>query len=121
MAVAMIVLAGALLAFPYVSTLAEAYAYAVAMGIAGGMATVLFFAVWGPAYGPRNLGKIQGAAQLLTVLASAVGPLILASSQREFGTYSHVFRALAVAALLFAVAAWFVPIPKFTPQSEEAR
>jgi len=121
MAVAMVVLAGALLAFPLVETLAHVYAYAVAMGIAGGMVTVLFFAVWGPAFGPKHLGKVQGAAQLLTVLASAAGPLILAASQREFGTYSHVFRVLAGAALFFAVAAWFVPVPKFAPNAEEAR
>ena len=121
MAAAMLVLAGALLAFPMVDSLAGVYAYAVAMGIAGGMVTVLFFAVWGPAFGPKHLGKIQGAAQLLTVLASAVGPLILAASQREFGTYSHVFTVLAIAALLFAVAAWFVPVPRFAPDAEEAR
>lgn len=120
MAVAMIVLAGALLAFPMVTTLAEVYAYAVTMGVAGGMVTVVFFAVWGPAFGSDHLGKIQGAAQLLTVLASAAGPMILAVSQREFGAYSHVFRLLSIAAVLFAVAAWFVPVPRFAPSEEVA-
>jgi len=33
------------------------------------MVTVIFFGVWGQVYGPRHLGKIQGAAQMLTVLA----------------------------------------------------
>ncbi len=39
---------------------------------------VLFFSVWPRAFGRRDLGRIQGAAQALTVLASAVGPLLLA-------------------------------------------
>jgi MFS family permease len=120
LAVAMSILAAALLAFPRVSSLAEVYVYAVTMGVAGGMVTVLFFAVWGPAFGPKHLGKIQGAAQLLTVLASALGPLLLALSQRATGSYTLVFQQLAVAALIFAVAAWVVPIPKFVPRTEEA-
>src|SRR5262249_47295887 len=41
LAAAMLLLALALLAFPLVRSLAEVYAYAVAMGIAGGMVTVI--------------------------------------------------------------------------------
>src|SRR5262249_32182047 len=55
LAVAMVVLAGALVAFPFVHTLTEVYAYAAAMGVAGGMVTVLFFAVWGQTFGPAHL------------------------------------------------------------------
>ncbi len=118
MAIAMVVLASALLAFPYVTRLAEVYAYAVAMGIAGGMVTVLFFAVWGQAFGPRHLGTIQGAAQLLTVLSSALGPVVLAVSHRAYGSYVPIFQQLAGVALLFAVAGWFVPVSKFAPPLE---
>jgi MFS family permease len=109
---AMGVLAGSLLAFPYVGTLAGVYAYAVAMGVAGGMVTVLFFAVWGQAFGTRHLGQIQGAAQLLTVLASAAGPLLLAASHRASGSYVPAFQWLAGAALALAFAAWFVRLPR---------
>ena len=112
LAISMAILAGALLAFPMVSSLAQVYAYAITMGIAGGMVTVLFFAVWGPAFGPKHLGKIQGAAQLLTVLASALGPLLLAVSQRATGSYTLVFQQLAIVALIFAVTAWLCPLPK---------
>ena len=111
MAAAMAVLATALLAFPLVRTLPQVYLYAATLGVAGGMVTVLFFAVWGQAFGPMHLGKIQGAAQMLTVLASAAGPLLLASCQRWTGSYVPLFRAAAVACGLLALAAWWVRVP----------
>ena len=65
---------GALAALPHVSTQAQVMAYAAVMGLAGGFVMVVFFSFWGRAYGRAHLGRIQGAAQILTVLASASGP-----------------------------------------------
>jgi hypothetical protein len=75
------------------------------------MITVIFFAVWGQTFGTAHLGKIQGAAQMLTVLASAAGPLVLACCKDSSGSYVPVFQASAVAAGLLAVWAWWVPLP----------
>lgn len=115
MTVAMAVLAGAMFSFPSVKETWHVYAYAAAMGIAGGMVTVLFFAVWGQAFGPRNLGQIQGAAQLLTVLASAAGPLLLATAKQAHGSYGPIFRDFAYVALGFGFLGWFIRVP--TPKS----
>ncbi len=112
LAVAMVLLTVALAAFPFVHTLWQVYSYAVVMGMAGGMITVLFFAVWGPAYGPAHLGKIQGAAQMLTVLASALGSLLPALSKDYAGSYVLLFQIAAGVAALFAVAAWLTPLPR---------
>jgi hypothetical protein len=111
-AVAMLILTAALLAFPYVGTLTQVYLYATAMGMAGGMITVIFFGVWGPVFGTRHLGKIQGAAQMLTVLASAVGPLLLALCHRWTGSYVPLYQYLAAASGMLAVCAWLVPLPR---------
>ena len=111
LATAMVLLGAALAAFPFVQALWQVYAYAAVMGIAGGMITVLFFAFWGPAYGPAHLGKIQGAAQMLTVFASAGGPLLLALSKEYAGSYVLLFQCAAGVAALFAIAAWFTPLP----------
>ena len=46
--------------------------YGVAMGIAGGVVTVVFFSVWSSIFKRTHLGRIQGAAQTMTVLASAL-------------------------------------------------
>ncbi len=42
-------------------------------GLSAGFVTVLFFALWSDACGPRELGRIPGVAQGITVLASALG------------------------------------------------
>ena len=102
----MLLLTGSLAALPHVRTQAHVMAYAVVMGLAGGFVMVVFFSFWGRAYGRAHLGRIQGAAQILTVLASAVGPLLLAQCVALTGSYAAAFYALAavVAALGLAAA-----------------
>jgi MFS family permease len=107
----LLIQAAALGCFPFVSTLPEVYAYAVAMGAAGGVLTVVFFTIWRQAFGPAHLGQIQGAAQLLTVLASAAGPMVLAAGHRAAGSYAPVVHNLALVAAAFAAAAWLIPLP----------
>jgi MFS family permease len=111
LAAGLIIQAIALAAFPAVSTLPQVYTYAVAMGTAGGVLTVVFFTVWRQAFGPAHLGQIQGAAQLLTVLASAAGPLVLAAGQRADGSYARVVQSLSLVATTFAIAALMTPLP----------
>ena len=86
-------------------------AYAVVMGLAGGFVMVIFFSFWGRAYGRAHLGRIQGAAQILTVLASAVGPLLLARCVAATGSYASVFYLLAGVVALLGIAAAAVPLP----------
>jgi MFS family permease len=108
---AMLLLTLSLGALPHVSTPGHVIAYAVVMGIAGGFVMVVFFSFWGRAYGRMHLGRIQGAAQALTVLASAVGPLILAMCVRATGSYAAAFYSLAAVVAALALAAAVVPLP----------
>lgn len=112
LALAMVLLAGSLLALPHVRTQAHVAAYAVVMGLAGGFVIVIFFAFWSRAYGRAHLGKIQGAAQALTVIASAIGPLLLAECVARTGSYAAMFYALTFIVLLLALSAWFVKVPR---------
>jgi MFS family permease len=114
MAVAMGLLAGGLVALPHLTTEAAVYAQAVVMGIAGGFVTVLFFTFWRKVYGRTHLGLIQGAAQMMTVLASALGPMVLARCHAATGSYAFIFRLLAGATLALAVMALLVRLPKWT-------
>jgi len=107
----------ALLAFPSVTTLTHVYLYAIGMGVAGGMITVIFFTAWGQVYGTRYLGQIQGAAQLLTVLASAIGPLVLAAGHRSAGSYAPVIQGLAIVSAVLGAVVWLV----WTPETPEER
>jgi MFS family permease len=111
LALAMILLAGSLLALPQVRTQTQVAAYAVVMGLAGGFVIVIFFAFWSRAYGRAHLGKIQGAAQALTVIASAIGPLLLAECVARTGSYAAMFYSLTFIVLLLALSAWFVKVP----------
>ena len=111
LALAMSLLAGSLLSLPHVKTQAHVVVYAMVMGLAGGFVIVIFFSFWSRAYGRAHLGKIQGAAQTLTVVASAVGPLLLAECVTRTGSYAAMFYILAIVVLLLGLAAWFVKVP----------
>jgi len=105
-------LAGSLLGLPHVSTNAQVVAYALVMGLAGGFVIVIFFSFWSRSFGRVHLGKIQGAAQTLTVLASAVGPLLMAEGVARTGSYAAGFYLLAVIVVALGLSAWFVPVPR---------
>ena len=85
---------------------------ALLIGLAAGIIMVLFFSIWGLAFGPRQLGRIQGAAQLLTVLASAIGPLIFAHVHASWGSFTPALAVLAVGVALAGVVAWCTRLPR---------
>lgn len=111
MALAMAMLAGALLALPHVQTELHVVAWALIMGLAGGFVIVIFFSFWSRAFGRAHLGKIQGAAQSLTVVASAVGPLLLAACVEMTGSYATMFYTLSLIVAVLGVSAWLVAVP----------
>ena len=111
MALSLAVLTVGLLVLPHVSTLPAAMGWATMMGLGGGLVMVLFFSVWPRMYGRRHLGRIQGAAQAMTVLASAIGPLLLAACVEITGSYAAMFYMLAFAVAAIGVAAAVVSMP----------
>jgi hypothetical protein len=72
---------------------------------------VVFFSVWGQVYGRSHLGKIQGCAQMMTVFASAVGPLLLAETLARTGSYNGIFYGLAAIVAVLGVGSWWVRLP----------
>jgi MFS family permease len=119
MAVALFLYGGGLLWLPQIHTLPQIWCYSVLMGVAGGIITVVFFAVWPDTFGRAHLGRIQGAAQMATVVASAVGPLIFAQCHEWTKSYALAFYSLAPIVLLVGLASWFVPTPKLSEAEEE--
>lgn len=111
LAIALFGLAISLAVFPWVTSYGHVLAYAILMGISGGMLTVLFFTVWKYAFGQLHLGIIQGSAQMITVLASAVGPVLVSISQAHTGSYTTVFIFASVAAACFGFAACLTTVP----------
>jgi MFS family permease len=105
LAASLFILSGGLVALPHVRSAAQVMIWATAMGIGGGFVMVLFFSVWARVFGRRHLGRIQGTAQALTVLASALGPLLLAWCVAWTGSYGAMFRVLSAIIALVGVAA----------------
>ena len=100
----------ALVALPFIITLAQLWIFAALIGLSGGMITVMFFAIW-RRFGAAHLGRIQGAAQMLTVLASAIGPLLFAKCAAMTGSYAPVILILAPCVFLVGLAALRVEVP----------
>jgi len=119
MAFAMLLLMLGLGALPLAHTLAVVMGISVLFGVASGFVMVLFFSVWAYAFGSAHLGKIQGGAQLLTVVASAVGPLLLAEVYQRTGTYTTVFYLLAGLVGVLGIACWFTKVNRFNPVNVE--
>jgi len=112
LAVALFLLAGGLLALPQLHTLGQLWIFAAAFGLAVGFVTVIFFAVWGQAFGRAHLGRIQGAAQMVTVFASAVGPLLFAECQKSAGSFTPLLYILATIVGLVGLAGLGAKMPK---------
>jgi MFS family permease len=119
LAVCLLTTAASLYGLPFATQKWHAYLYGVGLGIASGAVALLFFAAWGRLYGRRELGRIQGVAQMLTVFASASGPLLFSFGKRATTSYTLVFHILSALVLLMAIAAWFTPLPAFTDQPKE--
>lgn len=108
---AMWLLAGSLVTLPFLTTSLQAYGFCIAYSLAGGMITVLFFTVWGQAFGTRELAKIQGSAQMLTVLGSSCGPLLVTESNARFQSYDPAVCCFALASILVGCFSFLVSVP----------
>lgn len=117
LAIGVAILTASLAFFPSIASLGGAAVYAVLLGAAGGVITVIFFAVYGHTYGRTHLGSIQAAVQVLSVLASATGPVILAVCREQFGKSDTFFYGFAVVTAVLMLAAWWVR-PPVVPRGE---
>ena len=112
LAISLFALAAGLAALPHLTTIGMVLAWATAMGLGGGLVMVLFFSVWPRVYGRAHLGRIQGAAQAMTVVASAIGPLLLASCIEWTGSYAAMFNILAAVIAVAVLSALATPLPQ---------
>lgn len=110
--VGLIFLAIGLFGFAQLSGVFAARFYAVAIGLSGGIIAVVFFSAWRHLFGETQFGRIQGSAQLATVLASATGPVVMAESYQRLGSYQPVFMSLSILVGVLAVVAFFIRLER---------
>lgn len=96
---------------PFIAQPWHLWTLAAVLGAAGGMIIVIFFSVWSDLFGQKHLGRIQGAAQMLTVVSSGLGPLLFAKCAERFGSYAPMLFAMAGTALVLSLLARIVRAP----------
>ena len=109
--VSMVLLAGALAAFPFMRSEGEVIVCAAHLGGSGGLITVVFFAFYRQAFGREHLGRIQGTAHILSVFTSAIGPVLMDWCKEGTQSYDGFFLVSAPAILVVGVAGWWVVVP----------
>jgi MFS family permease len=107
----LLILAGVLFGLPLLNSAGQVILLFAVYGVCGGAFAVLFFAGYGQAFGQLHLGKIQGTAQVLGVVASAIGPKMIAETEDSTGSHLAAFTWLGPVAVAFAIAAWWTPMP----------
>ena len=111
-ALSLCVLALVLLTYPRLQTATQVISHASLYGFCGGVFSVVYFTGFGHAFGRTHLGKIQGCAQVLAVVASALGPWWLASVKETSGSYFPMMIHLAPVFVLLGIVGWFTTLPK---------
>lgn len=117
--VAMLFYAGGLAGLPLSKSVSQLFILAGLLGLAGGMIIVVFFAIWSEVFGRARLGRIQGAAQCLTVISSALGPVLFATWHEMNGSYSPLLYTIAVVVIVVGLIAMKVPLPSLKNVVEE--
>jgi MFS family permease len=113
---ALILYAAGLALIPVITQHWQLWGLALLLGGAGGMIIVVFFSVWSDFFGQRHLGRIQGAAQMITVFSSGLGPLLFAKCEELSGSYTPLLWTISLMVILIA----FVTRAVRRPRSTEA-
>jgi hypothetical protein len=107
----LVLMAGSLAWLPHVRGSDQLYVYAFLMAFASSVHVVLYFAIWGHMFGRRDLGQIQGVAHIVSVLAAAVGPRLLAMSKEYTGSYATSFQGLSAALAIAGIVFFLIRVP----------
>lgn len=76
--------------------------YALLLGTSSGIQSVTQGVSWATYYGRHGLGRLQGAAAMVTISAAALAPLPLAAWQQAAGSYGPGLTAMVALPLLCA-------------------
>ena len=121
LALSMLLLALDTLLLIYLPTPQMAILYAIIMGLFGGIIRTAGQVTWINYYGRKNQGAVCGAALSVMVVASGVGPLPLASSEKLTGSFNlglWIFLVLPILSGLCVFGARKPVKPLTTPAGE---
>jgi MFS family permease len=81
------------------------------MGLVGGIVTVIHVSAWGQLFGRAEIGRIQGVAQALSVLASAIGPVCVAWFADQQHSHLPAYYGFAVLTFFASMFSFLMPLP----------
>jgi OFA family oxalate/formate antiporter-like MFS transporter len=91
----------------FISSAPMAFVYGLIMGIGSGMSLMAGRVTWAYYYGRHGLGRVQGSAMMVSIVGSALGPVMLAAIRGRSDTYTPALLtmiALMLAALVIMIA-----------------
>lgn len=89
-----------------------ALAFGVIRGMFAGFEAITGSVVWANYFGRQHLGSIRGVTMTVTVVASALGPILFGVAYDVFGGYNQVLLLMILFPLLGILAALLSPPPK---------
>ena len=90
----------------FISTTPMAFVYGLIMGIGSGMSLMVGRVTWAYYYGRHGLGRVQGSAMMVSIVGSALGPVMLATIRDRSDDYTPALLtmiALMLAALVIMI------------------
>lgn len=95
------------LVLQFISNTPAAFAYGMIMGAGSGIAMMVSRIAWSYYYGRHGLGSVQGAAVMVSIIGSALGPLLLAFIRDQSDSYTVallvMFGLMASSLVMFAL------------------
>lgn len=101
---------GAVIAIPFLETVNQVYLWSMVKALAMSAHIVIYFSIWSYAFGRKDLPQIQGAAHVLTITASGLGPPLFGWWRDSFHSYDTLLYVFGAGSLLIGLAMWFVPV-----------
>lgn len=111
LAVALLLLLGAMLTVQVMATAWQAFAVGGLMGLVSGSFRVMDATVWPKYFGRLHLGSIKGATSISIIGCTALGPYLLGFSFDYFGSYGPALNGLLLLPLASGVLAFLVKRP----------
>jgi MFS family permease len=116
----MLLLAGAMVAVPFLSPGWTAIGYGMVVGAAGSSARALEAASFPKLFGLRHLGSIRGVVTAISVASTAFGPVALSLGRDLTGSYVQVLLVLLVIPVAVALLGLLAPDPRRSARTVRA-
>lgn len=110
-AIGMLLNAACLGTVQFLDTKTDVYVWSTVKALAFGIHVVVYFSIWVYAFGRSDLARIQGAAHMLTIFASGMGPLLFAICRDRYGSYLPVLHLFGIIYTILGLAMLFVTVP----------